>query len=297
MVNGLCFMSMAMWAFAFPIADVMLESWGSLALALARQAIALLTLLLIWWWADGSSVILRAPWKKGIFIGGLGFGIGAPLLLYGQRLSDPVTPALAAAMMPVAGVMLEVLFDNRRMTLPLWCGLILALSGGVLASGARLGEASFGTGALLCLLSVVLFAWASREATKQCSGVSALGQSTVTLAGAALILMAAFCMAELFSLPGAHIGRLDPAMSLMLLFSGAVSLGLSQFLWIWAVGRIGVFLASLHMNAVPFYVMAIVAVVLGGAWSWWQSAGAILVAAGVLTTQLATARRQGRLRV
>lgn len=288
---------MAMWAFAFPIADVMLESWGSLALALARQAIALLTLLCIWCWVDGWSAILRAPWRKGIFIGGLGFGVGAPLLLYGQRLSDPVTPALAAAMMPVAGAMLEVLFDSRRMTLPLWGGLVLALSGGVLASGARLGEASFSFGAVLCLFSVVLFAWASREVTKQCGEVDALAQSTVTLAGAAIILTVAIVVAGLFSLPGAQAGQLDLIMCLLLLFSGAICLGLSQYLWIWAVGRIGVFLASLHMNAVPFYVMVIVAIVLGGEWSWSQSAGVVLVAAGVLVTQLATARRHGKLRV
>ena len=135
------------------------------------------------------------------------------------------------------------------------------------------------------------------EATKRCSDTSALGQSAVTLAGAALILTIACLIARLFSLPGTEVGRHDPALLALLLFSGAISLGISQYLWIWSVGKIGVFLASVHMNAVPFYVMVIVALLLGGEWNWLQSAGVALVAAGVLITQLATSRRHGRLRV
>ncbi|MEM7257536.1 MAG: DMT family transporter [Pseudomonadota bacterium] len=297
LVNTLCFLSMAMWAFAFPIADVLLQTWGSISLGLARQAIALFTLLLMWCYLDGFVTVTRAPWLRGMIIGGIGFGVGAPLLLYGQRLSDPVTPALAAAMMPVAGAMLEVLFDQRKMTIWLWIGIALALCGGVLASGARLQHASFGIGALLCLVSVVLFAWASRAATTHCRELSAMGQSTVTMAGAALVLSTFVIIAKLFALPGAAVGKLDTTMFLLLLFSGAVSLGVSQFLWIWAVGKIGVFLASVHMNAVPFYVMVIAVLALGASWSWMQSAGVMLVALGVMVTQLATARRHGRLRV
>lgn len=293
-VNALCFLSMALWAVAFPVADVLLQSWGSITLGLARQAIALVTLLLLWCCIDGVTEVVSAPWLRGMVIGGIGFGVGAPLLLYGQRLSDPVTPALAAAMMPVAGAMLEVLFDRRKMTAWLWGGMMLALAGGVLASGAKLQQASFGAGALLCLVSVVLFAWASREATTRCTGLSALGQSTVTMAGAAFVLSTCTIVARVFVLPGAAIGQLDATMFVLLLFSGAVSLGVSQYLWIWAVGKIGVFLASVHMNAVPFYVMVIAVLALGASWSWTQSAGVVLVGFGVLVTQLATARKRRR---
>ncbi len=40
---------------------------------------------------------------KGLTVGGVGFGLGTTLLLYGQEQSEPLTPAVAAAMMPVAG--------------------------------------------------------------------------------------------------------------------------------------------------------------------------------------------------
>ncbi len=285
---------MALWAFAFPIADVLLDTWGALSLAFARQLIALLTLLIVWWHVEGNVALIAAPWWRGMFIGGLGFGVGAPLLLYGQSLSDPVTPALAAAMMPVAAALLEVLLDQRKMSFTLWAGITLALCGGLLASGARLSDSAFGLGTLLCLFSVFLFAWASRETTKKCHGVSAIGQATITLTGAALVLGVSTVIAVVMEFPGVAVGAFDLQSIVLLVFSGAVSLGISQLLWLWCVGKIGVFLASIHMNAVPFYVMVIMVSVLGSSWSWTQSFGVALVACGVLTTQLATSRRHLR---
>ncbi|MGL5008717.1 MAG: EamA family transporter, partial [Paracoccaceae bacterium] len=65
---------------------------------------------------------------------------------------------------------------------------------------------------------------------------------------------------------------------------GIGAMGLSQILWIISVERIGIGAASLHMNAVPFYVMAI-AFALGAEWSWLQTFGAAIVVLGVLIAQ------------
>jgi drug/metabolite transporter (DMT)-like permease len=61
-------------------------------------------------------------------------------------------------------------------------------------------------------------------------------------------------------------------------------LAISQMLWIVAVGKLGVGLAALHINATPFYVMLIL-FALGGAWNWMQAFGALLVAIGVIIAQ------------
>ena len=45
------------------------------------------------------------------------------------------------------------------------------------------------------------------------------------------------------------------------------SMAIAQLLWIVSVGRIGIGAASMHMNAVPFYVMLMV-FVMGGPWNW-----------------------------
>jgi drug/metabolite transporter (DMT)-like permease len=69
------------------------------------------------------------------------------------------------------------------------------------------------------------------------------------------------------------------------------SLALAQFMWIRGAAGLGILLASLHMNAVPFYVMVIVVLFLGESWNWWQAAGAAVVAVGVLLAQLASRRQ------
>jgi drug/metabolite transporter (DMT)-like permease len=69
-----------------------------------------------------------------------------------------------------------------------------------------------------------------------------------------------------------------------LLLFGVGSLAVSQLMWIVAVGHLGIGLASLHINATPFYVMLIL-FAFGGVWNWMQAFAALLVAIGVLVAQ------------
>ena len=78
---------------------------------------------------------------------------------------------------------------------------------------------------------------------------------------------------------------MDSRHIMMLLIFSLPAIAISQLLWIWAAGGLGILLASLHMNAVPFYVMVIVVIFLGDPWGWDQAIGAALVATGVLLAQ------------
>ena len=49
--------------------------------------------------------------------------------------------------------------------------------------------------------------------------------------------------------------------------------------------RIGVTIAAIHVNVVPFYVVVLM-ILFGGSLNLWQLGGAILVAAGVILAQL-----------
>lgn len=289
--NLTCFGAMFMWAFAFPIAEIMLATWDTVALVLVRQLLAVMALLAAWIWFDGWRQVRAAHWRRGIGVGGIGFGIGAILLLVGQALSDPVTPAIAAAMMPIVGAVLEVLLDQRRLRPRLLGGILLALAGGLLATGVRLEEGRFGLGSLLCLLAVILFAWATRSTTRNFESMSVLGQTTVTLAGSLFMVCVVYAVMLLARWPGTGIGLLDPAHVAMLVFTAVASMALAQFLWIRGATGLGILLASFHMNAVPFYVMLIMVVFLGASWNWWQAAGALLVGLGVLLAQSVTRER------
>ena len=58
-----------------------------------------------------------------------------------------------------------------------------------------------------------------------------------------------------------------------------------------AFGLLGIGIASLHMNAVPFYVM-LISFALGGTWNWAQAAGAAIVVLGVAVAQGVLPRRR-----
>lgn len=281
----ICFLAMAMWASSFPIAEIMLQTWGTVGLVLVRQSIAVMALFLFWLWADGWGQIRGADWKRGIGVGSLGFGIGGILFIVGQAMSDAVTPAIAASMMPIIGALLEVLFDGRRMRFKLILGIALAIAGGFMATGTRLDQGNFGWGAVLCLVSVFLFAWSSRATTKEFGSLSIIGQTTITLIGGVCGILLVFLVMLLFNLPGTGIGLLDTGHTFMLLFTALASIALAQFFWIRGTAGLGILFASFHMNAVPFYVMVILVLFLDTSWNWFQAAGAAVVAAGVMVAQ------------
>ena len=293
--NLACFFAMFMWAFAFPASEVLLESWGVMALILSRTGLAVAALLVLWLAVDGLAQVLAAPWVRGIAVGGIGFGIGAVLLLAGQKLSDAVTPAIAAAMMPIAGAAVEVIFDKRRLRPHLILAIVLAFTGGLFAAGVNLGDGSFGLGALMCLTAIILFAWVTRATTRDFETLSTIGQTTITLIGSLVVIAIIYGVCFLAGFGEVQIGTVDSTSMMLLIATGVASIGLAQLLWIWGAGGLGILLASLHMNVAPFYVMAIVVVFMDGQWAWGQAFGAALVCAGVLVAQLcAPPRRQRR---
>lgn len=265
-----------------------------MALIVIRTMLAVMTLMVIWVWFDGLAKVLSAPWVRGITVGGVGFGIGAVLLLVGQKMSDPVTPAVAAAMMPIAGAAVEVIFDKRRLQLHLIIAIALALIGGLLAGGVNLGDATFGMGTLFCVIGIFLFAWVTRAATRDFQTLSSIGQTTITLIGCLIVVIIIYGICLITSLGETNIGSISPTNIVLLVVMSVASIAIAQLLWIWGADRLGILFASLHMNVAPFYVMAIVVIFMGEHWVWGQAFGAIIVGVGVLIAQSHSWRKDHR---
>jgi drug/metabolite transporter (DMT)-like permease len=283
--NLACFVAMFMWAFAFPASEVLLQTWGVMALILVRTILAASTLTVIWLWVDGFSKLRLAPWFHGLKIGGIGFGIGAILLLIGQKMSDPVTPAIAAAMMPIAGAAVEVVLDKRMLKLHLIVAIVLAFIGGIFAGGVNLNDVTFGIGALFCVIAIVLFAWVTHATTNDLKLLSPIGQTAITLIGCLTVVLLAYIVSVIIGVKEYHIGLTGVTEITLLMVMAVASIALAQLLWIWGAGGLGILLASLHMNIAPFYVMAIVVIFMGDQWNWSQALGAALVGIAVLIAQ------------
>ena len=112
-------------------------------------------------------------------------------------MSDPVTPAIAAAMMPIAGAAVEVVLEKRVLKLHLIIAIILAFIGGILAGGVNFNDVSFGLGALFCLIAIVLFVWVTHATTNDLKSLSPIGQTTITLIGSLIVVTAVYVLSLL----------------------------------------------------------------------------------------------------
>ena len=283
--NLLCFASMALFAAGFPAVEILLDTWGVLALITARMIMGSLILMLVWWLAENTGKVTNAHWRSGIFVGALGFGVGATLLLLGQAMSDPVTTAIVAAMSPIAGAVFELFLDRRTASPRLILGVVLSITGGLIAVGPALQTGEAGLGALVCLAAVFIYVWGTRASNQKMSGDSALARASVTSVGAALLCLIAFTIALAFDMPTAQIGAHGETEIINFLIWTILAFVISQTLWLWSSGALGVLVASLQMNAVPFYVMIAGVIALGADWSWMQALGAAVVGLGVIIAQ------------
>ena len=281
--NLVCMLSMLIWSTGLPANEILLPLLPPLSLSAARFVLAAAALLPFWVLMEGFGVLRGAGWLKGIAVGGM-IGLGGLFVILGQSLTDPVTVAVISATMPVVGIALEVVLDGRRLTLALVLGLGLAVIGGIVALGGGVGGLSLGLGALICFASVLTFTLGSRLTVTAFPALTPLGRTTVTLTGAAIATLIIAPLHAFTFGPVPDFSLLGPKEFAALAVFAVGSLALSQVLWILSVGKLGIGLAALHINATPFYVMLIL-FAFGAAWNWQQAFGAAIVGLGVLVAQ------------
>ena len=288
--NGYAVGSMLLWAAGFPAAELLLDHWHPVALMTARLAMALLVLLPLWMFLDGYKSLIDAPWRRGLWIGAIGFGTGTNLLLFAQWYTDPVTVALIATTTPISATMIEVWHRQRRLTGRFVAGLFVSVIGGIVAIGANL-SIDVGWGVLLAVTSGFCFTWASNAAVRELPDLTPTGRSTITFFGAAWITFLAYLTGwwmDWVDYPEVT----DPKQIGLLAIYAVAAMALSQILFIASVGKLGIALTSFHLNIAPFYLM-IILVALGGTWDWRAAVGASIVGVGVLLSQQKK-RKRGR---
>lgn len=281
--NLVCMFSMLIWAAGLPANEILIPLLPPLSLSAARFGLAAAALLPFWVLVEGAGVLRGAGWLKGIAVGGM-IGLGGLFVILGQSLTDAVTVAVISATMPIVGIALEVVLDGRRLTPALVLGLGLAVIGGIVALGGGVGGLSLGLGALICFASVLTFTLGSRLTVTAFPALTPLGRTTVTLTGAAIATLIIAPLHAALIGPAPDFGLLGPKEFAALAVFAVGSLALSQVLWILSVGKLGIGLAALHINATPFYVMLIL-FAFGAAWNWQQAFGAAIVGLGVLVAQ------------
>ena len=286
--NALGVASMFAWACGFPAAEVLLDTWPTLSLITARFALAVLMLMVLWLAVDGPRAVASARWGRGTLIGGLTFGLGTYLLLLAQSLTDAVTVAIIATGTPIAATLIEMWSGGRRLNTAFLIGMIASVAGGVIATGGTSVE-TLGAGVLAALGSCFLFALGSHFTVRDFSDLSPVGRTTITLAGGLVFNAAIFLVAYSAGADVLPRAVIDTHQITMLAIYALAAGALSQVMWIASVGRLGIAVASFHINVAPFYVMLLL-LLLGDGWNWIKALGAGIVILGVIIAQRGEAR-------
>ncbi len=271
------------WAMAFPAAEILLQDWEPLALIVARFALVTVVLVPLWAMIEGPRALISARWGYGTLMGGLTFGLGAYLLLVAQSLTDAVTVAILAAMMPIAGAVIELIEGTRRLRITFVAGLGLSVIGGIVATGGG-SVGALGLGAMTVVVAVTLFAMGSHFSVRDLPDLTPLGRTAVTLAGCFGVTATLLLGSQFFGGATLPTHNMDATQWGLLAIYGLAGLALSQVLWIASVGRLGVAVASIHINLAPFYVMLLM-LALGEDWNFQRALGAGIVIAGVVLAQ------------
>ena len=285
--NVFAVLSMLIWATTYPITDVLLVTWDPLSLGMTRVLGGGILLGLI-------SILLgaaRLPWrdwpiKQACVTGAVGLGLGTVLMNFGFLYSNPVNVAVIATTIPVISVIMGMFRGEERLTLRIGIALCFALAGGVLVSISNLEtEMGFQGGELLMVIAVVLFTWFSRVSVMKLQAIPALPRAALTLVAAGITLLPILLLIHwsgVFEL--SFSWRLSELSLPVLLIFGV---GFSMGFWVLSADRIGVTVAAIHINVVPFYVV-ILMLWFGGSLILTQIVGAILVAVGVILAQVTT---------
>ncbi len=283
--NLTCVFASLSFAAGFPALEILLTDWGVISVVLVRNTIAFIFILVVWLLIEGSKKLKYANWLKGFIIGALGFGLGSLLLVITQLLTSTFVAALAAALMPLAAISLEIIFDKRKMSVSFLFGLILVIFGSVILLEKTTIDLEYSVGLLLGLFSVTFFAWGSRASVKHLPNMTTLARTTTTTLGMCGFCLLIYLIFSFLRLGETHIPKINLSHTKLLIIYACIGLAISQILWISAVQKIGIGIASLHLNITPFYVMVIL-FFMGYEWLWIQAVGASIIVTGISLTQL-----------
>jgi len=222
-----------------------------------------------------------AQWRKMLVCGALMVYLNQLLLTYGLARTSAANGALITALNPLVAALLALWLLRERLSVRRLLGVLLGLSGVALVvlQRPKAELAHGGVGDLLVLLAVIAFTCGAvllqrlsvqLDALVIAVGINVAGTAFLALHGAAQALWTG-------ALPRAS-GSV--AVWIVLLLSGAVSMGIGNLLWNRGVAAIGMARAAVWLYWVPIFGITAAVVFLGEPLTVWHPIGLALVLGG-----------------
>lgn len=276
------------WGANLPVTKVMLQYYDLLPMAALRTAAAVATLGLLLALVEGPRA-LRITIRLGRFIG-LGAMMAGFFAIYatGIYFSNPITAAAISVASPLVSAITVRLVTGAAFDKGFGTALGLTLLGGlILSSGSLIGaeRVIFGGGEIVVLLASALWAlysikaqaWFDRHESQLHRAYAASLSSVGWLIAGAIVAVAGGWARSPFSEPDGWVWT-------QLLATAVLASGVGSFTWNIGVNRLGVAVAALWMNIVPFFAI-LWSMAYGFRPSAYQIVGGLVALSGVVYMQ------------
>jgi drug/metabolite transporter (DMT)-like permease len=277
----------ASWGANLPVTKVMLGHFDLMPMAAVRTAAATAALAVLLWLVEGRSALrIGLPFGRFLALGLLMGGFFA-CYAFGIYLSNPITAALVGVAGPLVSAATVWLVTRQAFDPGFGIALSLNLAGGlILVSGTVLGhDATFRGGEIIVLLSSSLWTVYSlkaqvwfddRESQLHRAYVASLSaQGWLCLI--AVVLVALGLSKQPFGVDDAWVWT-------QLIATAVLASGLGGYCWNIGASRLGVPIASLWVNLVPFFAV-LWAMVYGFMPNAYQIVGGLVALSGVVYMQ------------
>ncbi len=282
------------WGANFSIFKVALRHLHPHAANALRFVVALVVLGAAYFvWRRGSLSALRALFRRfgwklfGMSL--LGYGLYQFFFVVGLYNTSAGSAALIMASAPLWTALTGVLLRVERLTGAAWAGLLLSLAGAlivILGSTHVAVRVDTLEGNLFMLSAAVAWALYTTLSKPMLQHVEPTTLVFVEMAMAYPLLLA-LGLPYLFSTDWAAVTWMDAG---ALVFSGALSVGLTIIVWNSAVKAVGPSSTAAFNNLVPFVAVVFGLVVLGEPITRWQLAGGVLLISGLVWMRRARRR-------
>lgn len=275
------------WGSFFPLMELLLQSWDPLSLNAGRVVLGALLLLLILHLREGRGALAgRVPWGRVWLLGGIGIAAFTMLLTFAVATSGGVPVAIISTTTPIIAAFMARAVYGISLGRGTAVGAVLAVVGGLCAvlGGAAGKLTDIRGGEVLMLVALMLWTWFSLAAQRWLKGCSQLRIAALTMTTGAVCLVGTVAVMAVAGLNPVK-ANLSSASLALVVYLAATSVALGNVFWHFGVSRVGLTVASMHVNLIPV-VAVVIAIWFGSYPTALQLLGGALVIAGVLYAQI-----------
>lgn len=246
--------------------------------------VGVLLLPLAWRQVRDHGTALRAHWKVLLLLGVLGIATYNTLVYMALSLTNTFNAVVMMSATPVAIPLFDFLLNRRRLTVPQAVGIAVSLLGVTIivfqGDWARVQDLRFGTGEVIMVGAMLVWALYSVLLRRAPSGVSSLGLLAVTT-WIGVAVLSPFYVWEFGVRGGASVTMENTFVFLYVALFAALG---AYLLWNKGVAAVGPVKAGLFIHLLPVFSALLAYVFLGETLFGYHAVGVGLILIGLIMT-------------